>query len=112
MALKAIHPEPKTPRQNPQNKICLYRLQGLKIDRTKQDRASDVTYIPMETGFVYLTVIMDCSILKVPNWRPSNSPGASSCVDALKEVIIVAVRLRYSTRTRVAGSSVMISGVC
>ena len=62
-------------------------LRGLKVDRANQVWASDVTYIPMEKGFVYLTVIMDWYSRKILSWRLSNSLDASFCVDALEEAI-------------------------
>lgn len=87
MGIQAIHPGPKTSKPHPQNKIYPYLLRGLEINRANQVWASDVTYIPMETGFVYLTVIMDWYSRKVLSWRVSNSLDASFCVDALEEAI-------------------------
>ncbi len=87
MGIQAIHPGPKTSKPHPQHKIYPYRLRGLDINRANQVWASDVTYIPMETGFVYLTVIMDWYSRKVLSWRVSNSLDASFCVDALEEAI-------------------------
>ena len=59
----------------------------MNIDRTNQVWASDITYIPMETGFIYLTLIMDWYSRKVLSWRLSNSLDSSFCVDALEEAI-------------------------
>ena len=87
MGIQAIHPGPKTSTPHPQPKIYPYRLRGLKTNRANQVWASDLTYIPMETGFVYLTVIMDWYSRKVLSWRVSNSLDASFCVDALEEAI-------------------------
>ena len=87
MGIHAIHPGPKTSKPHPQHTIYPYRLRGLEINRANQVWASDVTYIPMATGFVYLTVIMDWYSRKVLSWRVSNSLDARSCVDALEEAI-------------------------
>ena len=87
MGIQAIHPGPKTSKPHPQHTIYPYRLRGLEINRANQVWASDVTYVPMETGFVYLTVIMDWYSRKVLSWRVSNSLDASFCVDALEEAI-------------------------
>ena len=87
MGIQAIHPGPKTSTPHPQHRIYPYRLRGLEINRANQVWASDVTYIPMETGFVYLTVIMDWYSRKVLSWRVSNSLDASFCVDALEDAI-------------------------
>ena len=59
MGIQAIHPGPKTSKPHPQHKLYPYLLRGLKVNRANQVWASDVTYIPMASGFLYLTVIMD-----------------------------------------------------
>jgi putative transposase len=87
MSIQAIHPGPKTSQPNPQHKIYPYLLRNLPVDRANQVWASDITYIPMETGFIYLTVIMDWYSRKVLSWRLSNSLDSSFCVDALEEAI-------------------------
>jgi putative transposase len=87
MGIQAIHPGPKTSQPHPQHKIYPYLLRNLRIDHANQVWASDVTYIPMETGFIYLTVIMDWYSRKVLSWRLSNSLEGSFCVDALEEAI-------------------------
>ena len=87
MSIQAIHPGPKTSQPHPKHKIYPYLLRNLSIDRANQIWASDITYIPMETGFIYLTVIMDWYSRKVLSWRLSNSIDSSFCVDALEEAI-------------------------
>jgi len=87
MGIQAIHPGPKTSKPHPQHKIYPYLLRNLSIDRANQVWASDITYLPMEKGFIYLTVIMDWSSRKVLSWRLSNSMDSSFCVDALEEAI-------------------------
>ena len=87
MGIQAIHPGPKTSQRHPQHKIYPYLLRNLLIDRANQVWASDVTYIPMKKGFIYLTVIMDWYSRKVLSWRLSNSLEGSFCVDALEDAI-------------------------
>ena len=87
MDIQAIHPGPKTSKPHPKHKIYPYLLRGLDINRANPVWASDVTYIPMESGFVYLTVIIDWYSRKVLSWRVSNSRDARFCVDALEEAI-------------------------
>ena len=65
MGIQAIHPGPKTSQRHPQHKIYPYLLRNLTIDQANQVWASDVTYIPMEKGFIYLTVILDWYSRKV-----------------------------------------------
>ena len=59
MGICAIYPKPNLSKANKQHKIYPYLLRHLDIQRPNQVWASDVTYIPMAKGFVYLTVIMD-----------------------------------------------------
>ncbi len=87
MGIQAIHPGPKTSQPHPGHKIYPYLLRNLNIDRANQVWASDITYLPMENGFIYLTVIMDWYSRKVLSWRLSNSLDSSFCVDALEEAI-------------------------
>ena len=87
MGIQAIHPGPKTSQPHPRNKIYPYLLRNLSIDQANQVWASDITYLPMENGFIYLTVIMDWFSRKVLSWRLSNSMDSSFCVDALEEAI-------------------------
>jgi putative transposase len=87
MGIQAIHPGPKTSQRHPQHKIYPYLLRNLVIDQANQVWASDVTYIPMEKGFIYLTVILDWYSRKVLSWRLSNSLESSFCVDALEDAI-------------------------
>ncbi len=87
MGIQAIHPGPRTTQPNPLHKIYPYLLINLNFDQAIQVWASDITYLPMETGFIYLTVIMDWYSRKVLGWRLSNSLDSSFCVDALEEAI-------------------------
>lgn len=87
MGIQAIHPGPKTSKPHPHHKRYPYLLRNLEINRVNQVWASDVTYLPMASGFLYLTVIMDWYSRKVLSWRVSNSLDASFCVDALEEAI-------------------------
>lgn len=87
MGIQAIHPGPKTSKPHPKHKVYPYLLRSLDIHQANQVWASDITYLPMENGFVYLTVIMDWHSRKVLSWRLSNSLDANFCVDALEEAI-------------------------
>ena len=65
MGIHAIYPRPKTTQANPRHKVYPYLLRSLTIDQANQVWASDITYIPMAKGFIYLTVIMDWYSRKV-----------------------------------------------
>ena len=87
MGIQAIYPKPNTSKPNAKHKIYPYLLRNLTIDRPNQVWATDITYIPMPKGFVYLTVIMDWYSRKVLSWRLSNSMDTSFCIDALEEAM-------------------------
>ena len=87
MGLQAIYQAPKTSLPHPQHKIYPYLLTDLHIDRPNQVWCSDITYIPLKRGFLYLTAIMDWYSRKVLSWRISNTLDTEFCVQALKEAI-------------------------
>ncbi len=87
MDIQAIYPKPNTSKKHPQNKVYPYLLRKLAIDRPNQVWATDITYIPMEKGFVYLTVIMDWYSRKILSWRLSNTLDTAFCIDALEEAL-------------------------
>ena len=89
MGVQAIYPKPNTSKRNAKHKIYPYLLRNLNIDKPNQVFATDVTYVPMPKGFVYLTVIMDWYSRKVLSWRLSNSMDTSFCIDALEEALHV-----------------------
>ncbi len=64
-----------------------YLLRGLEIERADQVWCSDITYIPMSKGFLYLVVVMDWFSRKVLSWRLSNTLDASFCLRALEHAI-------------------------
>jgi len=87
MGIRALHPGAKTTRPNPQHKVYPYLLRALEIDRVNQVWCTDLTYIPMRKGFLYLVAIMDWHSRKVLSWRLSNSLDAAPCVEALEEAL-------------------------
>ena len=87
MGIQAIYPKPNLSKRNTQHKVYPYLLRGLEINRMNQVWATDITYIPMNKGFVYLTVIMDWYSRRILSWCLSNSLDSSFCVDALEEAL-------------------------
>jgi putative transposase len=87
MGIEAIYPKPNLSKANPEHRTYPFLLRGLEIDRPNQVWASDITYIPMNKGFAYLTVIMDWFSRKILAWRLSNSLDSSFCVEALEEAL-------------------------
>ena len=89
MGLMAIYRKPKTSRPHPDHKVYPYLLRNLKIDRPNQVWASDITYIPMRRGYMYLVAIMDWYSRYVLSWRLSNTLDMGFCLEALGEALVV-----------------------
>ena len=87
MGLEALYPKPKTTKPAKGHKVYPYRLKGLMIDRPNQVWATDLCYIPMAKGFMYLVAIMDWHSRKVLSFRLSNTMDTDFCVEALEEAI-------------------------
>ena len=87
MGLEAIYPKPRTSRRHPGHKVYPYLLRDLHIERPKQVWAADITYIPMNRGFMFLVAVMDWHSRKVLSWRLSNTLDTEFCVAVLQEAI-------------------------
>lgn len=87
MGLMPIYQKPNTSRPGRGHKTYPYLLRGLRVDRPNQVWCSDITYLPMRRGFLYLVAIMDWHTRKVLAWRISNTLEADFCVEALNEAI-------------------------
>ena len=87
MGLVSVAPKPNTSKRNKEHKIYPYLLRGLIIDRPNQVWCTDITYIPMQGGFVYLVAIMDWYSRKVLAWEVSNTMEDRFCISALERAI-------------------------
>jgi putative transposase len=87
MGLYAIYQEPKTTVPNPEHKTYPYLLRNLEITRANQVWCTDITYIRMQKGFLYLVAVMDWYSRKVLSWRISNTMDTDFCIEALEEAI-------------------------
>ncbi len=87
MRIRALYPGAKTTRPNLQHKVYPYLLRDLEINQVNQVWCTDITYIPMYKGFLYLVAIMDWHSRKVLSWRLSNSLDTAPCIEALEEAI-------------------------
>jgi putative transposase len=83
MGIEALYRKPNTSKPHPQHLIYPYLLRGLAIERANQVWATDLTYIPMARGFVYLAAILDWHSRKVLAWDVSISMEADFCVRVL-----------------------------
>lgn len=87
MGLLAIYPKRNLSIPNFENKKYPYLLKNLKIERCNQVWSSDITYIPMEKGFLYLVAIIDWYSRYVVSWRISNTMEVSFCLEALRAAL-------------------------
>ncbi|CAM2979551.1 putative transposase [Flavobacterium frigoris] len=84
---QTIYRESKTTMSNKEHKKYPYLLKGSKITPKNQVWATDITYIPMAKGFMYLTAIIDLHTRFVLNWSVSNTMSTDWCADILQETI-------------------------
>jgi putative transposase len=87
MGLAGMAPGPNTSRKHPEHKVYPYLLRGVPIVRPNQVWSTDITYIRLAHGFVYLVAIIDWYSRRVLSWRISNSMEAVFCVDCLEDAL-------------------------
>ncbi|MFQ6604853.1 MAG: IS3 family transposase, partial [Fidelibacterota bacterium] len=88
MGIHSTAPKPNTSQPGNQHKIFPYLLRNVTIDHPNQVWCTDITYVPMAKGFLYLVAIMDWHSRKVLSWRLSNSLDTAFCIDALQEALV------------------------
>jgi len=87
MGLAPIYQAPRTSKPHPEHRVYPYLLSGLAIERPNHVWCADVTYIPMQRGYLYLVAIMDWSTRAILSWRLSNTMDPCFCVEALEEAL-------------------------
>ena len=87
MGVEAIYQTPRTSDPHPAHKIYPYALRSLSITRPNHVWCTDITYIPMGRGFLYLVAVMDWASRKVLSWRLSNTMDTGFCLEALEEAL-------------------------
>ena len=87
MGLEALGPKPNLSKPQQGHTIYPYLLKGLVIDRPNHVWSTDITYVPMANGFLYLCAIIDWFSRYILSWRLSNTLLADFCVDALEEAL-------------------------
>ena len=87
MGLRALYPRQRTSQPGKGHKIYPYLLRDLSVERANQVWATDICYIPMAKGFMYLVAIMDWHSRRVLSWRVSNTVDTDFCIQALEEAL-------------------------
>lgn len=85
LGLAGMAPGPNTSQPHPQHKIYPYLLRGVNVTRPNQVWSTDITYIRLARGFVYLVAVIDWYSRKVLAWRLSNTLDSGFCIDCLEQ---------------------------
>jgi len=87
MGIQALYPKPLLSKANHEHKIYPYLLRSLAITRPNQVWSTDITYIPMQNGFMYLVAVIDWFSRYVLAWQLSNTLDGAFCVDTLQQAL-------------------------
>jgi putative transposase len=87
MGLEAIYPRPKLSLPGQGHKVYPYLLRGVKVERADQVWSTDITYVPLPGGFMYLAAIIDWFSRYVIAWRLSNTLDGAFCLEMLDEAL-------------------------
>ena len=87
MGLMAVYQKPNTSKPNPEHKIYPYLLRGRVVDRCDQVWSTDITYIRLASGFVYLMAVIDWHSRYVLGWALSTTLDADFCIEAVGNII-------------------------
>jgi len=123
MGLEAVYPKPRLSVGGAGHKVYPYLLRGVTIERVNQVWSTDITYIPMPKGFMYLTAVMDWHSRYVLSWRLSNTLDVEFCLEALEEALsggcpevfntdqgVQFTSPSYTSRLEAAGAKVSMDG--
>lgn len=87
MGIQAIYPKPNLSKPHPSHKVYPYLLRGVKIKRCNQVWSTDITYLRMKNGFLYLTAVIDWYSRYIIAWKLSNSLDGLFCREVLLEAL-------------------------
>jgi len=97
MGLQGVVPKKRLSRPNKEHIVYPYLLKGVDVSRPNHVFCSDITYIPMRKGFIYLTAVMDWHSRYVLSWKVSLTLDAAFCVEALEEALAIGVPEIFNT---------------
>jgi putative transposase len=123
MGLEAVYPKPRLSAGGTGHKVYPYLLRNVAIDRVDQVWSTDITYVPMPAGFMYLTAVIDWYSRYVIAWRLSNTLDVDFCLEALDEALscgcpevfntdqgVQFTSAAYTARLEAAGAKVSMDG--
>jgi putative transposase len=111
MGLEAIYPKPRTTVVDREHRIYPYLLRGVAITRPNQVWSTDITYIPMQNGFMYLTAVIDWYSRYVLSWQLSNTLDTQFCLQALRQALQVGQPDLFNTDQGVQFTSLAFTSV-
>lgn len=91
MGIEGIYPHRITSKPNKDHAVYPYLLRGVKINRPNQVWGTDITYIRLTRGFMYLTAVMDWYSRYVLSWRLSNTLDVGFCIEAVKDAFVIGI---------------------
>lgn len=97
MGLEALYPKPRLSRANKENKVYPYLLKNIEIKKINEVWSTDITYVRVRQGFIYLVAIMDWYSRYVLAWEVSNTLDSSFCVSALERALRIAKPQIFNT---------------
>src|SRR5437763_565068 len=97
MGLEAIYPKPRLSLAGKGDRIYPYLLRGVKVERRDQVWSTDITYVPMPSGFMYLAAVIDWFSRYVIGWRLSNTLDGSFCLEMLEDALRAGKRGGFNT---------------
>jgi putative transposase len=87
MGLEAIYPKPRLSSRCPHHRVFPYLLRGVTVERVDQVWSTDITYVPLPGGFMYLAAVLDWHSRYVLGWRLSNTLDGTFCAELLDAVL-------------------------
>ena len=90
MGLETLYPKPRTSQPHPAHRVYPYLLRGVPSSRVNQVWSTDITYIRLHAGFIYLVAVMDWFSRYVLSWAVSITMDVGFCLEALEQALEVA----------------------
>jgi putative transposase len=110
MGIESIAPRRRTTQPAAGHKIYPYLLRNVPVEQSDQVWSTDITYVPMRHGFLYLTAVMDWYSRYVLAWRLSNTLDGGFCLEALEEALLVSTPEIFNTDQGVQFTSLSFTG--
>lgn len=97
MGIRGVAPGPDTSRPHPEHKIYPYLLRGVTINQVDHVWSTDITYVPMAKGFMYLSAVIDWYSRYVLSWTLSNTLDTTFCSEALEQALLISTPEIFNT---------------